>query len=135
VQAVGVTSRQDGDVNGSRTDGGEAERAWRFARSLARIEPAVEEVLAEYATSYCGRPLRRRAVEQPSGLWVRWSIDGEPIVDLVDEGRGPVELVVREVALARPLRRRLRSRHVHVTYADSVEDWRPRQRRSTRSRA
>jgi hypothetical protein len=89
---------------------------WRFDRSLARVEPAVEALVADYATSYCLRPVRRREIRKRAAAGVQWSIDREAVVDLIDEGRGPVLLLVHDIALLRPLRRQLRSRHVRIEY-------------------
>ena len=89
---------------------------WRFDRCLARVVPVLEELLADYATSYCMRAFQRRPATLDDGAGVRWLIDGAVVVDLVYAGRGPARLVVHDVALVRPLRRRLRSRHVTIEY-------------------
>ena len=92
---------------------------WRFRRAVERVS-VVDEVLADYATSWCRRPLRRRevlpltsAVELPG---VVWSIDGDVMVEYLVADRGPSRLVVREIALLRILEKRLRSRHVVIEY-------------------
>jgi len=86
---------------------------WRFSRALARVGPVVEEVLAEYASAYWGRPFRRH----DDGARVRWLIEREAVVELAWSGQGPATLLVHDIALLRPLRRRLRTRHVRVEYA------------------
>jgi len=93
--------------------------AWRFARAVARVRE-VDDVLAEFATSICGRPVRRveaapmrSAVQSPG---VVWSIDGDVMVEFLYEERGPSRLVVHEIALLRPLRKQLRSGHVTVEH-------------------
>ena len=83
----------------------------------------VDDVVAEHATAYWGRPYRRRevrpfesAVELPG---LTWSIEGESVVVLVsiaDDG-GPARLIVRDVGLLAPLRKVLRSRHVRIEHA------------------
>jgi hypothetical protein len=93
---------------------------WRFARAVARVH-VVDDVLAEYATSYCGRPFRRRdvgpmesAVQLPS---VTWSIEDDVMVEFLPGDNGPGRLVVHEIALLEPLRQVLRTRHVAIEYA------------------
>ena len=73
---------------------------WRFRRAVSRVA-AVDSILAEYATSYCGLPVRRRevmplqsAVEVPG---VTWTIDGEVMVEFLPGDSGPGRLVVREI--------------------------------------
>jgi hypothetical protein len=92
---------------------------WRFRRAVQRVA-VVDDVLADYATNWCRRPLRRRevlpltsAVELPG---VTWSIDGDVMVEFFPDDRGPGRLIVREIALTRLLRKRLRSRHVTIEY-------------------
>ena len=83
----------------------------------------MEPILADYATSYCLRPVRRREVP-PSPVdanpGVTWSIDGTTIVEFRYDERGPDRLVVHDVALVVPLKRRLRSRRVKVAHVSSV---------------
>jgi hypothetical protein len=38
---------------------------WRYRRAVARIEGAVDEVLAEFAASYVGRAVQRREPRHP----------------------------------------------------------------------
>ena len=89
---------------------------WRYRRALRLVEPAVEELLATYATSYCLRPVRRSDWESNGSFGVRWSIDGELVVELHYDGRVPVDLVVHDVALMRPLRKQLRSRRIRIQH-------------------
>ena len=93
--------------------------SWRFTRAVARVR-AVDAILADYATSYCGRPVRRRevapmqsAVELPG---VTWSISGEVMVEFLPGESGPGRLIVSEIALLRPLKKQLRSRHFTIEY-------------------
>jgi hypothetical protein len=93
---------------------------WRFDRTIARVR-VVDDVVAEYATAYCGRPFRRRdipplssAIELPGATW---SIEGDVVVELLYAGAGPSRLVVRDIGLLEPLRRALRSRHVTVEHS------------------
>jgi hypothetical protein len=92
---------------------------WRFRRAVARVA-VVDSILAEYATSYCGLPVRRRvvvplqsAVEVPG---VTWTIDGEVMVEFLPDERGPGRLIVREIALLSSVKKQLRSRHVRIEY-------------------
>ena len=98
-----------------------ADRAaeWRFARAIARVR-VVDDVVAEHATAWCGRPYRRRdvrplesAVDLPG---VTWSIDNEVVVELLYADRGAHRLVVHDVALLAPIRKVLRSRHVVIEH-------------------
>jgi hypothetical protein len=83
----------------------------------------VDDVVAEHATTYCGRPHRRKevrpfesAVELPG---VTWSVDGALLVELLTlpgEG-GPARLVVHEIGLFAPLRKLLRTRHLRIEHA------------------
>ena len=92
---------------------------WRFERAVARVA-AVDEIVAEYATSYCGRPFRRRdtpplasAVDLPG---VTWTIEGDVVVELLYAEHGPSRLLVHDIGLLRPVRRAIRSRHVTVAH-------------------
>jgi hypothetical protein len=93
---------------------------WRYRRAIARAA-VVEQIVADYATSICGRPVRRRevppltsAVELPG---VIWSIDGDVMVELlVVDGERP-RVVVHEIALVMPIKRALRTRHLGVERA------------------
>jgi hypothetical protein len=92
---------------------------WKFRRAVARVG-VVDEVMADHATNWCGRPYRRTEVlpacstaEQPR---VTWSIDGDIIAEFIPEERGPDQLIVRDVSVLDVLRRRLRSRHVTIEY-------------------
>lgn len=96
---------------------------WRFDRAVARVQ-AVDDIVAEHATVYCGRPYRRRvvrplesAIELPG---VTWSVEGETLVEFFpsDDG-GPGRLVVHDVALLATLRRALRTRHVRIDHITS----------------
>jgi hypothetical protein len=95
---------------------------WRAERAVARIEPVVEPLLADHATSYWGRPVRRHLLAaEPDGLDRRvvWTIDDETVVELRVVERGPATLVVHDLSLFAPLRRALRTRHVRVLRADA----------------
>ena len=95
---------------------------WRFDRSVARLT-AVDGIVAEYATTYCGLPFRRRDVVEagtdghPPG--VEWSIDGAVVVEYLHDDAGPGRLVVYEISLLGPLRKHVRSRHVKISYAQA----------------
>ena len=87
---------------------------WRFDRAVARVE-VVHTILADYATSYCGRPLRRRDLAPR----VIWTIDGDVMAEYVHHDEGPGRLIVREVALVGLIKKQLRSRHVTIEYGGS----------------
>ena len=108
-------------ISARRAQREEADRAaaWRFSRRVARVA-VVDAILADYATSYCGRPLRRReiaplesAVEVPG---VTWSIEEDVMVEYVHTDDGPGRLIVHEVALLAVIKKQLRSRHVTIEY-------------------
>ena len=105
--------------DGARRDADLA-RTWGYQRALRLVEPAVDELLATYATSFCLRPVRRADWEHDGCCGARWSIDGELVVELRYDGRVPVDLVVHDVALMRPLRTRLRSRRVRIEHSATV---------------
>jgi hypothetical protein len=92
---------------------------WRFSRAIARTR-VVDVLVADFATSWCGRPFRRKevgplesAIQLPG---VRWTIEGDVMVELLYEAGRPSRLVVHEIALLQPLRKALRTRHVTVEY-------------------
>jgi hypothetical protein len=96
---------------------------WRFRRAVARVA-VIDAILADYATSYCGLPVRRRevlplqsAVELPC---VTWSIDGEVMVEFLPADDGPGQLLVREIALLAAVKKQLRSRHVRIEYRPAL---------------
>ena len=101
--------------------------AWPMRHLVARVEPDVDAVLAEHATSYWGRPLARRVVEpsdRKPAHQLLWTIDGEPVAELLLAERGPVTLVVHDFSVFTELRTAIRSRRVHVrlaTHLDSVD--------------
>lgn len=92
---------------------------WRFQRAVTRVA-VIDAILADYATSYCGLPVRRRdvaplqsAAEVPG---VTWTIDGEVMVEFLPDEQGPGRLLVREIALLGSVKKQLRSRHVRIEY-------------------
>ena len=93
---------------------------WHFDRAVARVQPA-DAIVADFATSIVGRPVRRRDVApftdalQPPG--VTWTVDGDVVLELLVGERGrPSRMLVHDVALLRPIRKRFRTRHVVVEY-------------------
>jgi hypothetical protein len=105
----------------ARREADDASVAWRFARAVERVA-AIDAILADYATSYCGRPVRRRevkpmasAVELPG---VTWSIESDVIVEFFPGDEGPGRLVVHEIAVLSLIKRALRSRHVTTQYRE-----------------
>ena len=76
----------------------------------------MEPLLADYATNVCGHPVRRHDTHghRPS---VIWSIDGDPMVELLIAPDGPDRLLVHDVALLAPIRKTLRTRHLVIEYA------------------
>jgi hypothetical protein len=91
--------------------------AWRFTRSVARVQP-VDAVLADYATNVCGLPVRRRE-NPPPRPGVTWSIDDAVMVEFVHAEEGPGRLLVHELSLLAPLRKKLRSRHLMIEYVEA----------------
>ena len=98
------------------------DRDWLFERALARVDGTVEELLADYATSYVGRPVQRRVVPPPRP-GVAWSIDGEIVVEFVHHEAGADQVLVHDIALLEDLRKRLRTRHIDVAHVAST--WQP----------
>ena len=103
----------------AQREAGDRAAAWRFSRAVARVA-VVDAILAEYATSYCGRPLRRReigpsesAVEVPG---VTWSIEGDVMVEYLHNDDGPGRVIVHEFALLAVVKKQLRSGHVTIEY-------------------
>ena len=97
----------------------ETGRDWLFRRALRRVAP-VDGVVADYATSICGRPARRREVrpgEADGGLGsVTWSIDDEVVVEFTAVASGRHRVAVYDVGLLRPLRQCLRNRRLLVDH-------------------
>ena len=92
---------------------------WRYTRAIGRVE-VVHAILADYATSCCGRPLRRRdiapmesAVELPG---VTWSIEGDVMAEYLYSDTGPGRLMVHELALLDEIKSKLRTGHVTIEY-------------------
>jgi hypothetical protein len=100
--------------------GGGSDRGWRFRRAAARVAP-VDEVVAAYATGYHGCPVRRRDVPDGPRPTVTWSIEGEVAVELLVVDDGPDVVVVHELGLLAPLRKRLRTRHLRVELAPPAD--------------
>ena len=97
------------------------DRDWRYERAVARVEGAVEAVLADFATSYVGRPVRRRDIRPPRPLpGVAWSIDDDLVVELIHRRDAPDQVLVHDVALLDALKKRLRTRHVDIAYAETT---------------
>jgi hypothetical protein len=96
---------------------------WVFERAVARVEAVVDEVVADYATSYVGRAVQRRDVLPPRPLpGITWSIDGDLVVEFVHRESGPDQLFVHEIALLDIVKRRLRTRHLQIEYATTTWD-------------
>jgi hypothetical protein len=98
--------------------------AWRFRRALARIEPAIEAIVAEHATTYWQRGARRRELEPGAdgNRRVRWSIDDQLVLELHVPPRGRATLVAHDFSLHDPLRQSLRTRHLHLRFATHRDD-------------
>jgi hypothetical protein len=101
----------------------DADRAWCFQRAVARVEAAVEAIVADFATSYVGRPVRRRDTLPPRPRpGIAWSIDGDLVVEFVHRDSAPDQLLVHDVALLDSLKRRFRTRHVEVAHVATTWD-------------
>ena len=99
------------------------EQHWRYDRAVARVEDVVEAVLADFATSYVGRPVRRRDVRPPRPLpGIVWTIDEGLIVEFVYRKGARDQLLVHDVGVLDALKKRLRTRHVEVAYAETTWD-------------
>jgi hypothetical protein len=96
---------------------------WCFERSLARVEPAIESILAEHASTYWCRGLRRHEIERAGTEDVRlmWTIDGEPVLEFLFELGRASTLVVHDFGVYPPLRKAIRSRHVRIRFATDVK--------------
>jgi hypothetical protein len=98
-------------------------RVWRFERAVARVEATVEEIVADFATTYVGRPVQRHDVRPPRPLpGITWVIDGEVVVEFLHRESDPDQLLVHEIALFDILKRRFRTRHVEVAYVSAAWD-------------
>ena len=80
--------------------------------AVRSVETAVDEILAEYATTFCLRPVRR----QEAGPRIVWSVDEETMVEFVHTETGPDLVLVHEIGLVRQLKKQLRSGRVKVEY-------------------
>jgi hypothetical protein len=91
--------------------------AWRLRQVLSRLDE-VDAVVAEYAAAYYGRPYRRQETATPRPA-VTWSIDKEVVAELVVDADdpGPARLLVHELGLLQPLRKRIRSGHLTIGHA------------------
>jgi len=98
-------------------------REWLFERAVARVEAVVEPILADFATCYVGRPVRRSTIHPPRALpGIAWSIDGDLVVEFVHQASDRDDVFVHEVALFDALKRRLRTRHLRVSYVNTTWD-------------
>lgn len=98
-------------------------RDWRFERAVARVEATVEKVVAEFATSYVGRPVQRRDVNPPRPLpGITWSIDGDLVVEFVHRDSARDQVLVHDIALLHALKKQLRTRHVDVVHVGTAWD-------------
>jgi hypothetical protein len=106
-----------------RMAGRERDDQWRFDRAVARVDPVIEEVVAEHATAYVGRPVQRHVVRPPRPLpGITWSIEGALVVEYVHRPGGRDQVLVHDVALLQVLKKRIRSGHVQVGYAETTWD-------------
>ena len=91
---------------------------WRHQRAVARVRK-VDDLVADYATAYWGRPYRRREIRPFESsielAGVIWSIDGQALVELhtLTED-GVARLLVHDIGLLAPLKRALRTRHIRI---------------------
>jgi hypothetical protein len=103
--------------------GSDRAATWRFSRAVERVG-AVDRIVADYATTYCGRPMRRYDVAPLESAvrfrGVTWTIEGDVVIEFIPEDAGPGRLNVYEFALLRPVKQALRSRHIVINYVASV---------------
>jgi hypothetical protein len=81
--------------------------------AIAKVEAAIDGIVAEYVTTYALLPVQRRELEDGA---VTWSSDKEVLVELSSGDRQPARVVVREIGLLQPLKKQLRSRRVTIEY-------------------
>ena len=94
---------------------------WKFRRAVARVEAVVDEVVAEFATSFVGRPVRRRDVVPPQPRpGIVWSVDRDLLVEFVHRSDAPDQLLVHDVGVLEVLKKRIRSRHVEVRHVTTT---------------
>jgi hypothetical protein len=87
--------------------------------TVRNVEAAMDEILAEYATTFCLRPVRRHEVRSDDDSdrgSVMWSIEQQTMVELVHTQTGPDLIRVHEIGLVRQLKNQLRSGRVKVEY-------------------
>jgi len=102
---------------------GADEAVWRYERAVARVEATVDQVVADHATVYVGRPAERHVVRPPRPLpGLTWSIDKELVVEFVHRPEARDQRFVHDVAILRALKKRIRSRHVDIVYAETTWD-------------
>jgi hypothetical protein len=99
--------------------GSDDRRGWLFQQALRRVAP-VDDIVADYATSICGRPVRRRDVGPDADHGnigtVTWTIDGDVVVEFTAVASGRDRVAVHDIGLLQSVRQRLRSRHLVVAY-------------------
>jgi hypothetical protein len=81
--------------------------------AIAKVEAAIDGIVADYVTTYALLPVQRRELEDGA---VTWSSDKEVLVELSSGDRQPARVVVREIGLLQPLKKQLRSRRVTIEY-------------------
>jgi len=85
----------------------------QFQRAVARVAPVVEEVLGDFAATYALAAIQRR----DAAPIVVWSIDNAPIVEFEYHESGASDIRVYDISLVALLRKRLRSKRVHIEHA------------------
>jgi hypothetical protein len=81
--------------------------------AIAKVEAAIDGILAEYVTTYALLPVQRRGSEDGA---VTWSSDNAVLVELTSRDRQSARVVVCEIGLLQPIRKQLRSRRVTIEY-------------------
>ena len=82
-------------------------------RAATSVEAVVDGVLTEYAASYL---LAIQQRSNPERTRVTWSSGNDVMVELQRDDTGAIRLLVQEIGLLSPLRKRLRSRRVKVEH-------------------
>jgi hypothetical protein len=88
--------------------------SWRITQLLKAVEPIVESVVAEQATTYWNRAAHRAVDRLPGHTTVAWRIEGVEVVALTAGRTGPARVAAQDIGLLQPLRHRLRGQRAVI---------------------